>query len=159
MASTIEIPTTLRWRPMPAPLEQPSSELMAKKQVPETPVPCRRCLQDSQIGEEMILMSYDPWLGDSPYRCASPIYLHSDLNPCAPSTIDQSPGGMMPEQQRKRLLSVRAYGDDHMIEGFDVVDGNDLIECCERLFKVDAAKYCHVHYAAPGCFAVRVDKV
>ena len=43
--------------------------------------PCRQCLRDAEIGEELILVSYDPFEQASPYRSASPIFLH-----CAPCT-------------------------------------------------------------------------
>ena len=33
--------------------------------------PCRQCLRDAEIGDEMILVSYDPFEESSPYRCRS----------------------------------------------------------------------------------------
>lgn len=44
--------------------------------------PCRQCLRDAEVGEELVLVSYDPFRVDSPYRCASPIFLHR--TPCTP---------------------------------------------------------------------------
>lgn len=44
--------------------------------------PCRRCLQDAVPGEQVHLVSYDPFGVDSPYRGASPVYVHAD--PCPP---------------------------------------------------------------------------
>ena len=43
--------------------------------------PCRQCLRDAEVGEELVLVSYDPFEGfgeHSPYRSASPIFLHRD---------------------------------------------------------------------------------
>src|SRR2546428_8488251 len=42
----------------------------------DTGYPCRQCLQDAAIGDELVLVSYDPFSGESPYRSASPIFLH-----------------------------------------------------------------------------------
>ncbi|KAI0483874.1 hypothetical protein F4859DRAFT_512510 [Xylaria cf. heliscus] len=150
------IPSTLRYRPMPAPFVEDRSTAFAVVQTPETPAPCRRCLQDSVVGEEMLLISYDPFLGDSPYRGATAIFVHSA--PCAPAVFPAS-GGILPEQQRRRVLAVRSYDGDHMMQGFEIVDGDRLLETCEKLLGDDTtAEYCHVHYAGPGCFAVRVEK-
>ncbi|RYC64279.1 hypothetical protein CHU98_g1922 [Xylaria longipes] len=150
------IPETLRWRPMPAPYVEDRSTPFAVVKTPDIPVPCRRCLQDSQVGEEMLLISYDPFLGDSPYRGASPIFVHS--KPCEPAVFPAS-GGFLPEQQRKRVLAVHAYDAKHMMQGCDIVNGDRLLETCQKLLGDDtSAEYCHVHYAQSGCFAVRVEK-
>src|SRR4051794_33753682 len=49
------------------------------RRVPVQPgdaAPCRRCLQDIEPGETAILVSYDPFDADSPYRSASPVFVH-----------------------------------------------------------------------------------
>ncbi|KAI1178284.1 hypothetical protein F4777DRAFT_538086 [Nemania sp. FL0916] len=146
------IPDTLRWTPMPAPYAESMSTLLPVTMKPDFPAPCRRCLQDSNPGDEMVLVSYDPFVGNSPYRCASPIFLHT--KPC-----ELASPRVLPEQQRSRLLSVRAYDANHMMRGNEVVPGDKVLETCERLLAEDGpGEYCHVHNAAAGCFAVRVDK-
>ncbi|KAI1189696.1 hypothetical protein F5B17DRAFT_173092 [Nemania serpens] len=152
------IPETLRWRPMPAPkVDDDRSSPLVVVETPDTPAPCRRCLLDSKVGDQMLLISYDPFLGDSPYRCASPIYLHSKPS-CKLAAFGAS-GGFLPEQQRSRLLSVRAYDAKHMLQAAEVVDGNRVLETLEGMLGEGApAEYCHVHYAAHGCFAVRVER-
>ncbi|KAI1118237.1 hypothetical protein F5Y14DRAFT_447115 [Nemania sp. NC0429] len=160
MAATQQkrIPETLRWRPMPAPnVDDDRSSPLVVVQTPGTPVPCRRCQLDSKVGDEMLLVSYDPFLGDSPYRSASPIYLHNNP-PCKLAAFGAS-GGVLPEQQRARLLSVRAYDGKHMLQNAEVVDGDRVLETLEGMLGEGApAEYCHVHYAAHGCFAVRVER-
>ncbi|KAI1319653.1 hypothetical protein F5Y16DRAFT_414159 [Xylariaceae sp. FL0255] len=157
------IPKTLRYRPMPAPYVEGVSTLPIVRKVPTVPVPCRRCLQDSTVGEEMLLVSYDPFLGDSPYRCASPIFVHAS---CEPAVFPSS-GGLLPEQQRTRPLSIRAYDENHMMLSAQNVQGDQLLEVCDRILREEVtsvlgtkatARYCHVHYAQPGCFAVRVER-
>jgi hypothetical protein len=46
-----------------------------------------------------------------------------------------------------------------MMVGWELVDGRELEAAIERLFLKPRAKYLHVHFAAPGCYAARVDRV
>jgi hypothetical protein len=113
--------------------------------------PCRRCLRDTRAGEAVLLISYDPFFGDSPYRGAGPIFVHE-------SACERFSEGDLPDQLRGRLLSVRAYDDGHMMVDADVVDGGELESSIEHTFDTTRASYLHVHYARPGCFAVRVER-
>lgn len=106
----------------------------------------------------MELLSYDPWLGDCPYRQPGPIFVHAEPK-C--DLAEFPPGAPVPEQQSKRQLSVRAFNGNHMMVGLDTIDGQTLVKRAEDFFKqtgADRAEYVHVHYAGPGCFAVRVDR-
>jgi hypothetical protein len=38
------------------------------------------------------------------------------------------------------------------------VDGRELEAAIDRLFADPRAAYLHVHFAAPGCYAARVDR-
>jgi hypothetical protein len=115
--------------------------------------PCRRCLRDAEPGERLVLLSYDPFEGDSPYRQAGPIFVHAE--PCAPGPV---PLGELPDQLTRRLLSVRSFDRDHLMTGGTVVPGDELREAAARLLENDAVAYLHVHNAGPGCFAVRIDR-
>ena len=58
--------------------------------------PCRHCLRDAEIGEALVLVSHDPFDPevDTPYRSASPIFLHAD--PCnAPGDLADLPEQLM----------------------------------------------------------------
>ena len=106
----------------------------------------------------MRLLSYDPWLGDGPYRQSGPIFVHEEPK-CEKAEFPV--GSLLPEQQRTRLLSLRAFNGDHMMVGFDTVNGENLIERAEEFFKQGGdgyADYVNVHYSGPGCFAVRIDR-
>lgn len=107
----------------------------------------------------MLLVSYDPWLADSPYRQSGPVFIHQD--PVC-ELADLPVGSLVPMQQLSRVLSVRAFDKQHIMVGFRVVDGRDLISCVESMFGAEGeaeVEYIHVHYAGPGCFAVRLDRV
>ena len=65
----------------------------------------------------------------------------------------------MPEQLRKRMLAARAFDDAGMMLGFELVEGKELEGAIERLLAVPRAAYLHIHFAAPGCYAARVERV
>ncbi|GJN74720.1 hypothetical protein PLICBS_008813 [Purpureocillium lilacinum] len=155
-ATATQLPATLRVRALPSPLElskysSPSTKAVTVDE--ENSFPCRRCLKDGAVGDEMLLTPYDPFLGDSPYRQPGPIFVH--LNPTCGA---YKPDGALPEQLRRRLLSVRSFGKDHCMVDADVVQGDQLVGLAERMLRDGAAEYIHVHNARPGCFAARIER-
>jgi Protein of unknown function (DUF1203) len=66
--------------------------------------------------------------------------------------------GEVPEQLRKRMLAVRAFDRLGMMLAFELVDGHLLEQAIEKLFVNPDAEYLHVHFAAPGCYAARVER-
>jgi Protein of unknown function (DUF1203) len=137
----------MRVTPLPAPLTDDSAAIRVRVDKPNA-YPCRRCLQDAEVGETMLLLSYDPFVGASPYRGPGPIYVHD--RECG--TFE---GEGVPDQLTRRLLSVRAYDERHMLVDADVIEGTDLPATAQRL--LNGASYLHVHNARPGCFAARID--
>jgi len=115
--------------------------------------PCRQCLRDAEIGEELILVSYDPFERDSPYRSASPIFLH--LHDCGGSNIET---GAVPRQMAIRTLSVRSFDANAMMIDAKVAPGSELAATIDAMFGDPASTYLHVHNAERGCFAVAVDR-
>jgi Protein of unknown function (DUF1203) len=113
--------------------------------------PCRRCLRDAEPGDAMVLMSYDPFTGDSPYSGPGPIYVHE--HECT-----RFDGSGIPDQLTRRMVSVRAYDREHMMVGAKVTDGTELETVAGRLLSLPGAAYVHVHNALPGCFAARIDR-
>lgn len=112
--------------------------------------PCRQCLRDAEVGEELVLVSYDPFEGfgeHSPYRSASPIFLHR--HDCS--------GGLdaatLPDQLTRRRLSLRAFDNDAMMLDGRVVDGADLAGALDELLRFEGVDRVHVHNAGRGCFA------
>jgi hypothetical protein len=45
-----------------------------------------------------------------------------------------------------------------MMLGWELVDGRELEPAIERLFADPKAVYLHTHFAAPGCYAARVER-
>ena len=113
--------------------------------------PCRQCLRDAENGDEMLLVSYDPFATSSPYRCASPIFIHS--RPCA---LNDEEG--LPVQLTSRTLSVRGFDKGAMMLDAALIDGTDLGEVIDALFENPAIDHLHIHNASRGCWAARVQR-
>ena len=66
--------------------------------------------------------------------------------------------GEVPEQLRKRTLAVRGFDASGMMTGWEIVEGTTVEAAIERQFANVEAEYLHIHFAAPGCYAARVDR-
>jgi len=60
---------------------------------------------------------------------------------------------------RGRLLSIRAFDANDMLLGADVVEGDRGEEVIAKLFGNPDVQFLHVHFAKPGCYACRIDRV
>ena len=130
------------------------AELAAHQAVRQTasgPAPCRISLTDARPGDEVILVNYEHLPVDSPYRMRFAIFVRKDEK-----TFDAV--DVVPEQLRSRTLAVRAFDAAGMMKGRELVEGADLEAAIARLFANPDADYLHVHFAAPGCYAARVDR-
>jgi hypothetical protein len=114
--------------------------------------PCRISLTDAKAGDEVILVNYEHQDADTPYRSRHAVYVRKGER-------RYDAVGEIPEQLRKRLLSVRAFDQNGMMVDADVIEGRLLEEMIGRFFANDAVAYIHLHYARPGCYAARVDRV
>jgi uncharacterized protein DUF1203 len=114
--------------------------------------PCRISLTDSQPGDRLILVNYEHHPVDSPYRMRFAIFVRE-----GEETYDRV--DEVPEQLRVRSLAVRAFDADGMMAGWELVEaGGDLEAAIERLLADPRAAYLHIHYAAPGCYAAKVER-
>ena len=113
--------------------------------------PCRVSLTDAEPGDELLLLNYEHHAVSSPYRMRFAIYVRRGER-----TYDAI--GAVPEQLRSRILAVRSFDADAMMVGRELIDGRELPSAIERLLANPKASYLHVHFAAPGCYAARVDR-
>jgi hypothetical protein len=113
--------------------------------------PCRISLTDSRPGDELLLVNYEHHPVDSPYRMRFAVYVRR-----GEETFDRI--DEIPEQLRIRSLAVRAFDADAMMVGWELVEGRNLEGAIDRLLSDPRAAYLHIHYAAPGCYAARVDR-
>lgn len=115
--------------------------------------PCRVSLRYAQAGEELLLLNFAHQDADSPYRARGPIFVRVG----APGL--QLAPGEVPSLVRRALLSVRGYTRAGWIEFAAVTAGRAVEESIARAFARAGVDYLHLHFARPGCFLCRVDRV
>jgi hypothetical protein len=115
--------------------------------------PCRVSLADAESGERVVLLPYQHQPAPSPFAASGPIYVREQAQTATPAP------GTVPELLRKRLLSVRAYDASDAMVDADVVDGHAVEQVLVTLLRREDVSYLHIHYARPGCYACRVDRV
>ena len=143
------------FRPLFAMSDAELEAIGARRMIADTPnsAPCRVSLADAEPGERLILVNHrhldDP---SSPYRSGGAVFVRetaveADLQP-----------GVVPEQLRRRLLSVRVYDADWMMSDADVVEGADLAERLDLWFADPATARIHVHTARRGCYLAEASR-
>jgi hypothetical protein len=113
--------------------------------------PCRVSLTDSRQGDELLLVNYEHHPVDSPYRMRFAIYVRK-----GEETYDGV--DRVPEQLRTRTLAVRSFDADAMMVAWELADGRHLMAGIERLLADPRSAYLHIHFAAAGCYAARVER-
>ncbi len=115
--------------------------------------PCRVSLVDAEVGEALILVHHEHLPVDSPFQAGHAVYVRVDAEE------RRLKAGEVPLLLRSRTLSVRAFDDHDMMKAAELVDGAEVEPVIERLLADPRVAFLHIHYAAPGCFAARVDRV
>ena len=123
----------------------------AVRRIAEGNSPCRVSLTDAQPGDELILVNYEHHPVDSPYRMRFAIYVRR-----GEQTFDAV--DTVPEQLRTRTLAVRGFDAGGMMTGWELIDGGKLEDAIDRMFANRRADYLHIHFAAPGCYAARIER-
>src|SRR5262245_7093868 len=114
--------------------------------------PCRISLEDTPVGEEVILLPFTHQDSRSPSRASGPIFVRRGRSGAARIVNE------LPSYLTLRPLSVRAYdAGDEMVDA-EVVDGPDAAALIERYLARPDVAYLHIHFARRGCFACRVDR-
>jgi Protein of unknown function (DUF1203) len=111
--------------------------------------PCRVSLTDAELGEDVVLVHYEHQRADTPYRSSHAIYVREGEKTY--DAVDR-----VPDQLRRRMLSVRAFDESGMIVGADLVDGRALEGAIAALLADKRAAYLHAHFAKYGCYAARI---
>ncbi len=112
--------------------------------------PCRVSLQDAEIGDELLLLSYTHQPAATPYQASGPIFVRKGSQK---RTLDI---GEVPEYVTTRQMSVRAYDSHDMMVSATVCDGGASAREIEKLFDDTQVEYIHLHNAKRGCFSCSV---
>ena len=114
--------------------------------------PCRVSLQDADIGDELILTNFEHLPERTPYQASHAIYVRKGAHQATPDRNE------VPHMLSHRILSVRAFGDDHLMKEADLVEGQKLAAKLDALFAKPAIDYVHIHNAKQGCFAAKATR-
>ncbi len=113
--------------------------------------PCRISLDDAEIGENVLLLSFDHQPAATPYRQQGPIFVRE--------TQARFDGvNQIPPALRRRTLSLRGFDAEHGMIEADLTEGAAAEAMIELFFANSAVAYIHAHYARRGCFAARIDR-
>lgn len=125
-----------------------------KMTVNENPgFPCRVSLKDAEIGEEVMLFSYDHLDAKSPYKAKSPVFIRKNAL-TANLRINE-----VPVMLRHRLLSVRAFDQQRMMINAQTTPGDQLETTIQELFNDKKVQFLQIHNAGPGCYNCQVERV
>jgi Protein of unknown function (DUF1203) len=114
--------------------------------------PCRVTLADAEIGETVLLLSYQHQDADTPYRQQGPIFVR-EIEAAPFDATDEIPPAL-----RVRLLSLRGYDEEGMMVAAEVVKGAEAEAAIARMFADPCVAVIHAHYASRGCFAARIER-
>lgn len=114
--------------------------------------PCRISLEDVAIGENVFLLNYEHQPVASPFRSAHAIFVREGA-----AQAELRPNEV-PDQLRRRLLSIRAFDEEGMMIDADVVEGTDIERLVDKMLAQPPVSYLHVHNAKLGCYAARIDR-
>lgn len=118
--------------------------------------PCRHCLQLGEMGEAMLLGSYDLPHPQGVYWTPSPIFLHA--RDCARfDAVD----AIAPTVLANGLVSVRSYDAAEMCL-YDlgaVGEGREVAPLLARALADPRTRFVNIHTARPGCLLTAVERL
>jgi uncharacterized protein DUF1203 len=115
--------------------------------------PDRVEMRDAEPGESLLLLNYTHQPADTPYRASHAIFVIEG----AKERYDQI--DTVPAVMRSRTLSLRGFNKDNFLVAADLAEGVSLESAIDRFFADSNVAYIHAHYAKPGCYAARIDRL
>ncbi|MFL1896000.1 DUF1203 domain-containing protein [Aquimarina sp. 2-A2] len=115
--------------------------------------PCRVSLKDAEIGEEVLLLTYQHHKTKTPYQSSGPIFVRKNVKTAQLKTNE------IPMMLFHRLLSLRVYDVKGMMIAAKTVDGKHLKKEIDLIFENETANYIHIHNSSPGCYNCQVNRV
>jgi len=115
--------------------------------------PCRVSLEDAEIGEEVMLFSFQHHKTKSPYKSNGPIFVRKN------ATTSILGINEIPEMLFKRLQSLRVYDSNGMMIDARTLKGTNIRKGLNQIFSNKKASYVHIHNANPGCYNCQVTRV
>ncbi|MCL1668251.1 DUF1203 domain-containing protein [Elizabethkingia ursingii] len=108
--------------------------------------PCRVSLEDAEIGENVLLLSFEHLKANSPYNSAGAIFIRENAR------TKEIAENEIPDMLTRRLLSLRAYDKNEAMIQADVINGMELKNVLHQWLENMDINYIHIHNAKPGCY-------
>jgi hypothetical protein len=115
--------------------------------------PCRVSLEDAEPGEQVYLFHYEHQPADTPFRASHAIYVRHNATPAIPKPNE------VPAMLLYRILSLRAFDHQGMLRDADLAEGDQIPKRIEKMLADSEVAYIHLHFAKPGCYAARADRI
>ena len=114
--------------------------------------PCRITLADAEPGETVLLLNHEHQPADTPFRSRHAIFVRegADRSFDAVDTV--------PDQLRRRTLSLRAFDWNDMMIDADLCEGTEAEALITRLLGDPRTAYIHAHFARHGCYAALIER-
>lgn len=124
---------------------------MVRMTVTEQPgFPCRISLDDAEVGASMLLLNHVSVAG-GPYAARHAIFIGESSRRAIYEDA-------VPPALERRILSLRAFGDQAMMLNAELASPGEADRAIRRLFDNPAVRYIHAHNAIRGCFAAAVER-
>jgi hypothetical protein len=114
--------------------------------------PDRIEVRDAEPGESVLLVNYTHQPADTPYQAKFAIFVRENAEAVF-DAVDEVPVAM-----RRRTIALRGFDAEHMLVKAELADGKALAGPIALLFADPRIAYIQAHYAAPGCYAARIDR-
>ncbi len=115
--------------------------------------PDRIEMQDVAVGETVLLLNHTCQPANSPYHASHAIFIREG----ATQAYDEI--NSLPEVMSSRLLSLRGFDDQGMMQEGEVAKGEDAIrQIISAFFANPDVEYIHAHNAKRGCYSGRIDR-
>lgn len=114
--------------------------------------PCRISLEDAEPGEQVLLVNFVHQDANSPFRASHAVYVRPSAPEAHPAEDE------VPQLFRTRVMSLRAFDGQGLMLAAELADGRDMERSIASLFGTARVEYLHAHFAAPGCYAARIER-
>jgi hypothetical protein len=114
--------------------------------------PCRIQLDDAREGESLLLVNHVSHEGNNPYRASHAVFVSESALEAA-SFEDEIPPAV-----NRRIVSVRAFGDDGMMVDAALAQPGEAEPVVRRMLDNQAVDHVDVHTAIRGCFLGRAER-
>ena len=114
--------------------------------------PCRVTLEDAEIGEEVLLLSFEYHKTQSPYKASGPIFIRKNSVKVNLKTNE------IPKMLFQRQQTLRMYDENGIMVDAKSPKSNNIRKEIELSFSNNNVSYIQVHNTNPGCYNCLVNR-